>query len=191
MHKPGELKPPSPEVRVRFANLDREAGCEAGETIFHSARRAGVRIVGACGGRGVCGSCIVHVESGEFDFTRPDAAPTRAKEWVRACLVRPKSDCVVRIAPRSIAQVVRAEVGGRETANIAPEPAVHAHDVVLAPASMTDSGADAGRVIAALRGHGATRFGPRLRRRHLRRTAHRHYASPKSTSRRKYRHHSI
>ncbi len=158
MHKPGELKPPSPEVRVRFANLDRESQCEAGETIFHSARRAGVRIVGACGGRGVCGSCIVHVESGEFDFTRPDAAPARAKEWVRACLVRPQSDCVVRIAPRSIAQVVRAEVGGREMTLIAPEPAVQAHDVMLAPASMTDSVADAGRMIAALRAHGATRF---------------------------------
>jgi len=164
---PGEIKPPAPWYQIRFANLDREAQCNEGETIFHSARRAGVRIVGACGGRGVCGTCIVHVASGEIDAARPAApgagAPLRAKEWVRACLVRPSSDCVVEIAPRSIAPVVRAEVGGKEVA-ITPDPIVRGHDVVLSPAIMGSggqgqgSGADADRVIEALRHEGAARI---------------------------------
>lgn len=152
----GEMKPPW--YRIRFANLDREAECREGETIFHSARRAGVRIVGACGGRGVCGTCIVRVSSGELDSHRTaapgtDAAP-RAKDWMRACLVRPASDCVVEIAPRSIAQVVRAEVGGQDVA-VVPDPPVQAHDVILSPARMGHGGADADRVIAALREAGA------------------------------------
>jgi uncharacterized 2Fe-2S/4Fe-4S cluster protein (DUF4445 family) len=162
-----ELKPPAPWFQVRFENLDRETKCNDGETIFNSARRAGVRIVGACGGRGVCGTCIVRIASGEFDLLGPEsadaAAPARAKEWVRACLARPSSDCVVELAPRSIAAVVRAEVGGDEVM-ITADPVVRSHDLVLAPASLGSGGhgqgggADADRVIDALRHEGAARF---------------------------------
>lgn len=163
----GEMKPPAPWFQVRFDNLDREAQCNEGETLFHSARRAGVRIVGACGGRGVCGTCIVRITSGEVDVQRPQSAGAvtapRAKDWVRACLARPSSDCIVEIAPRSIAAVVRAEVGAQELM-ITPDPVVRSHDVVLAPAIMGSGGqgpgggADADRVIDALRGHGAARI---------------------------------
>jgi uncharacterized 2Fe-2S/4Fe-4S cluster protein (DUF4445 family) len=160
----GEMKPPAPWFQVRFDNLDREAECNEGETLFHSARRAGVRIVGACGGRGVCGTCIVRITSGEVDVQRPGSAGAatapRAREWVRACLAHPASDCVVEIAPRSIATVVRAEVGGQEVA-ITPDPVVRSHEVVLAPAIMGQQqggGADADRVIDALRGDGAARM---------------------------------
>jgi len=162
-----EMKPPSAWFQVRFDNLDREAECNQGETIFHSARRAGVRIVGACGGRGVCGTCIVRIASGEIEVlgSESPAAATvpRAKVWVRACLSRPASDCVVEIAPRSIAAVVRAEVGGQEVL-ITPDPVVRGHDVILAPAIMGSGGqaqgggADADRVIDALRDDGAARI---------------------------------
>lgn len=161
------MKPPEPWFQVRFDNLDRETQCNDGETIFHSARRAGVRIVGACGGRGVCGTCIVRIASGEFDVLGSESAGAgtapRNKEWVRACLTRPVSDCVVEIAPRSIAAVVRAEVGGQEVL-ITPDPVVRSRDVVLAPAIMGSggqgqgSGADADRVIDALRDDGAARI---------------------------------
>jgi uncharacterized 2Fe-2S/4Fe-4S cluster protein (DUF4445 family) len=159
MHR--EMKPPAPWFLVRFDNLDREAPCNEGETIFHSARRAGLRIVGACGGRGVCGTCIVRISSGQVDVQRPESAGAvtapRAKEWVRACLSRPSSDCVAEIAPRSIAPVVRAEVGGQEVA-ISPDPVVRGHEVVLSPATMGHGGADADRVIDALRDDGAARI---------------------------------
>ena len=169
------MKPPAPWFQLRFENLNREAQCNEGETIFHSARRAGVRIVGACGGRGVCGTCIVRIASGEVDVPRasglganvqerePAAAGPRAKEWVRACLARPSSDCVVEIAPRSIATVVRAEVSGQEVA-ITSDPVVRGHQVVLSPTVMGSggegraAGADADRVIDALRDNGAARI---------------------------------
>ena len=158
------MKPPAPWFQVRFENLDRETECDQGETLFHSARRAGVRIVGACGGRGVCGTCMVRITSGDVDvlgseFTDAVTAP-RAKEWVRACLSRPASDCVVEIAPRSIAAVVRAEVGAQEVM-ITPDPVVRSHDVVLAPAIMRQGqggGADGDRVIDALRDDRAARI---------------------------------
>ncbi len=159
MHDPEELK--RAWFQVRFSNLDREARCNQGDTIFQAARRAGVRIVGACGGRGVCGSCIVRIASGEVEMRRPDAgdgaAPARTKEWVRSCLVRPLNDCEVEIAPRSIAPIVRAEVGGRDPV-IVPDPVVQVHDIALSPASMAQGGADADRVIDALRSSGAARI---------------------------------
>ena len=161
------MNPPAPRFQIRFDNLDREAQCDEGETIFHSARRAGVRIVGACGGRGVCGSCIVRIAWGELDVQRPEstgaAAAARAKEWVRACLARPAGDCIVEIAPRSIAAVVRAEIGGKAVV-ITPDPIVRSRDLVLAPALMGSGGqgqgcgADGDRVMAALRDDGAARI---------------------------------
>ena len=158
-----EMRSPSPWFEVRFDNLDREARCIEGETIFQSARRAGVRVVGACGGRGVCGTCIVRVVSGDVAVQTATAGPaaSRTKEWVRACLTRPSSDCMVEIAARSIAQVVRAEVGGEEIV-IAPDSAVRGHEVVLTPAVLghdaSGSSADADRVVAALRSAGVTRL---------------------------------
>ena len=156
-----ELKSPSPWFEVRFDNLDREARCAEGETIFQCARRAGVRIVGACGGRGVCGSCIVRVVSGDVAIraSNSDPAASRTKEWVRACLSRPSSDCVVEIAARSIAQVVRAEVAG-EDVEITPDSVVRGREVILAPAALGHSGssADADRVLAALGNEGASRL---------------------------------
>ncbi|MBI5910191.1 MAG: DUF4445 domain-containing protein [Betaproteobacteria bacterium] len=158
------MKPPAPWFQVRFENLDRETECNQGETLFHSARRAGVRIVGACGGRGVCGTCMVRITSGECDVLGSESpgagTAARTEEWVRACLARPAGDCVVEIAPRSIAAVVRAEVGGQEVM-ITPDSVVRSHDVVLAPAIMGQGqggGADADRVIDALRDDGAARI---------------------------------
>ena len=48
-----------------------------GETIYQSARRSGVRIIGACGGRGTCGTCRVHVVEGEIDDGRRNSTGRR------------------------------------------------------------------------------------------------------------------
>ncbi len=148
---------------MRFANLDREAKCIEGETIMQSARRSGIRLVGACGGRGVCGTCMVRIVSGEIEFSNAGSASAAGQgsgEWVRGCLVRPLGDCTVEVAPRSLAPIVRAEVDGQGAAKVTPDPVVHVHDVVLEPASLESGGADADRVLEALREKGAARFDP-------------------------------
>jgi hypothetical protein len=55
---------PAPAHRIDVPALERHIECREDETVFAAARRAGVRIVGACGGRGSCGSCIVRVVEG-------------------------------------------------------------------------------------------------------------------------------
>ena len=160
MHR--ELKPPKPWFQVRFANLQRDARCIEGETVFQSARRAGIRVVGACGGRGVCGSCIVRVVSGNMESLPPAAGSAAARQskkgWVRSCLIRPQGDCEVEVAPRSVAPVVRAEVDGQGTASIPPHPAVRSFEARIAPATLAHGGADADRILDALRESGARRI---------------------------------
>jgi ferredoxin len=71
-----------------------------GERRFSSARCNGLRIVGACGGRGTCGTCVVRVVEGQIDDihsgpldpfetrlaanTGDNATGSRIK-WLRAC----------------------------------------------------------------------------------------------------------
>ena len=83
---------------VRFSDVGRTVSTQAGETLYETARRSGVRIVGACGGRGTCGSCMVRVEG--------------SRKWERACQLRLDGDACIEIAPRSLAPVVRAEADG-------------------------------------------------------------------------------
>ena len=73
---------------VHIPVLEREIDCAEDESVFAAARRAGVRIVGACGGRGSCGSCIVRVDDGRVHREGEGAH----KKWLRACRVQPRSD---------------------------------------------------------------------------------------------------
>jgi uncharacterized 2Fe-2S/4Fe-4S cluster protein (DUF4445 family) len=150
----------APGHALRFAHLERAITTRDGETLFQSARRHGVRIVGACGGRGTCGTCAVHVVEGQVDSS-PHATPnaesaepgTGRKQWQRACQLRALSDCTIEIAPRSLASVVRADVaGGGAAAALALDPLVRSVDLALPPATLTDPAADADRLRRALTG---------------------------------------
>jgi uncharacterized 2Fe-2S/4Fe-4S cluster protein (DUF4445 family) len=151
----GAVKMPPALFTVRFANLDREVEAGADETLLQCARRAGVRIVGACGGRGACGSCTVRIISGSVDFQQTDHAnPARLEsgnEWVRACQVRPLSDCVVEVSTRALAPVARTDVAGRDGGATIPfDPVVRSYDFELAPPVMGEENSDLERVYAAL-----------------------------------------
>ena len=63
-----------PAHSLRFAHLEHAIPVANGDTVFQSARRNGVRLVGACGGRGTCGTCSVRVIEGEFSVIRNDPA---------------------------------------------------------------------------------------------------------------------
>ncbi len=126
---------------LRFAELERTITAQDGESIFQSARRHGLRIVGACGGRGHCGTCVVRVLDGQVDVEQD------ATKWLRACQVRPQSDCSLEVAPRSLAPIVRAEADTREVSEMRVlEPAVISVDLTVAPATLTDTQSDADRI---------------------------------------------
>jgi uncharacterized 2Fe-2S/4Fe-4S cluster protein (DUF4445 family) len=141
---------------LSFPQLDREIPSHDGETIYQSARRSGVRIIGACGGRGTCGTCRVLIVEGEIDAADEKmlsgaGTATKKRRWVRACQVTPTSDCVMEIAARSLAPVVRAEFDAGETIEIlALDPAVVSREVSVPEATLADNLSDLDRVIRAL-----------------------------------------
>jgi ferredoxin len=73
--------------KLLFAQIDREVQSHAGETIYQAARRSGVRIIGACGGRGTCGTCRILIVEGKVD-----ASPTRRRLRLHA-LARRRIGC--------------------------------------------------------------------------------------------------
>lgn len=144
-------RPASTDIhRIRFLHLDREIDCAADETVFHAARRAGVRIVGACGGRGACGSCMVRAHDGAL--TADDGAESvGGRKWMHACRVRPSASCAIEIASRSLASVTRADVHAHdEGETLVAAPAVVAVDATVAEASLLDHADDFSRIRSAL-----------------------------------------
>ena len=143
-------------LRLGFPQLDREILSQDGETIYQSARRGGVRIIGACGGRGTCGTCRLLVVEGEVEAASEktmlgSGRGEKNPQWVRACQVKPKSDCVMEIAARSLAPVVRTEFDAGETVEILPlDPAVMSREVKVPEATLADNLSDFDRVTRAL-----------------------------------------
>ena len=145
-------KPATQAFTLHFPQLDRDIASHAGETIYQSARRSGVRIIGACGGRGTCGTCQVQVVDGKINDAGEKARPAAKKtRWVRACQVTPKSDCTMEIAARSLAPVVRAEFDAGEAVEILSlDAAVVSRDISVPQATLADNLSDLDRVIRAL-----------------------------------------
>ncbi|NNN19293.1 MAG: DUF4445 domain-containing protein [Acidimicrobiaceae bacterium] len=118
----------------------------AGETVLESARRTGIRLVAACGGRGTCRSCYVRVLEGTFDGGEEGDAQ-------RACQIRPISSITVELSARSLSTPERTEVAGTDVP-VELAPIIRAVDVSVVPPSLEDRCADAERLAIALEPHG-------------------------------------
>jgi uncharacterized 2Fe-2S/4Fe-4S cluster protein (DUF4445 family) len=133
---------------LRFPRLDREIPASEEETLFQSARRHGIRIVGACGGRGTCGSCVVRIDEGEVSHLNGEAVSRR--KWQRACQLSARSDCSVEVAPRSLAPVVRAEADSANKERLPLQSALRYRDLTLSAATLQDTLSDHDRVLRAV-----------------------------------------
>lgn len=133
---------------LSFPQLDREIATSEEETIFHSARLHGVRIVGACGGRGTCGSCLVRIADGDYDYVGDAGEKEKRndKSWVRSCLIRARADCTVDVAPRSVAPIAQAETDSGGLEHLSLDTDITAHVVTVAAATLEDSVSDADRI---------------------------------------------
>jgi uncharacterized 2Fe-2S/4Fe-4S cluster protein (DUF4445 family) len=143
---------------LAFPQLDRSISTQAGETIFQCARRNGLRVIGACGGRGTCGTCSVLVTQGEVRHSNGHIiaahgaeAHRRRPRWLRACQLSARSDCTIEVAERSLAPIVRATIEAGDSVETLPlDAAVVNHDVNVPEATLSDMRADADRVAAVL-----------------------------------------
>lgn len=92
---------------ITFRPSGLSASSDGGQSILAIARRAGLALESACGGRGICRSCAVRVEgpllsapsSQEQGFTEEEIAAG----WRRACKAFPAGDCIVHVPERGLA----------------------------------------------------------------------------------------
>lgn len=79
--------------------------CGEGETVADAAYRSGINVPLDCRD-GACGTCKSHCESGRYemgDYIEDALTEDEAAEgFVLTCQMRPKSDCVVKIAASSL-----------------------------------------------------------------------------------------
>jgi len=158
MSEPKTSSGAAQDYTLSFPQLDRSIVARPGETIFQSARRGGARIVGACGGRGTCGSCSVLLTVGQVQHAnghviaarQVSASQRRRPRWLRACQLTPQTDCTIEVAERSLAPIVRADVEAGSVEVLALDAAVASFDVDVPEPTLSEPRADADRVAAAL-----------------------------------------
>ena len=153
-------------VRVLFLPSGRRGTARRGETLLAAARRLGVDVDSACGGRAICGRCQIFIQSGKFSKEGIESSPkhvtppTQAEEKYDslrglkpghrlACQARLMGDVVVDVPPESQLhrQLVRKEA---DTRPIAVDPPLRALPVEVEPPALEAPSSDFGRLARAL-----------------------------------------
>jgi uncharacterized 2Fe-2S/4Fe-4S cluster protein (DUF4445 family) len=140
---------PDPDTGRFLVDLEpsgRRVEVEAGTTLLEATQRAGVDLVAACGGVGVCGTCLVRRVSGllsEPTQTEQDhLSSLQLNDGQRlACEARPLSHVKIEILPESLPVAQRMQVEG-EDLSVLLEPGVVFLDVTLSEPSQEDLRSD-------------------------------------------------
>lgn len=139
---------------IDFEPVGRRGECKSGETILDCAHRLGIGINSICGGHGTCRSCKVQLLSGKVTKLSSNEKKAFSRNeidhgWRLACQTYPRSNCKLSLPPESLTTPQRLQVEGVETA-VYPEPPVIAYHVKLPTPSLSDTQADAERMLQTL-----------------------------------------
>ena len=123
---------------------------EPGVSLLEAAQQAGVDLVAACGGIGICATCRVRPVRGQFNPLTPaeeeQLDPAQIAAGYRlACQAAPLSDARVEIPAESLPAPQKMQLDGRQAA-VALQPAVRAVDLELEPPALDDLRSDLTRV---------------------------------------------
>lgn len=134
---------------VDLEPIGRRMQVDAGLTLLEAAQKAGVDLVAACGGVGICGTCKLRLVSGALtpltDSEREHLAEDEIARGFRlACQARALSDLRVDIPRESLPAAQQMQVDGREN-GFHLQPLVTPLDVTLDPPGLEDLRADQAR----------------------------------------------
>ncbi len=139
---------------IEFQPVGQRGECNDRDSLLECARKLGAGISNVCGGKGKCQSCKVRVVKGAA------TDPTQSEEkvfthdeirqgWRLACQAHPKDDCRIDVPPESMMAPQRTQVEGVEFV-IEPDPPVRTYGVKLSFPTLSDTRADADRLLASL-----------------------------------------
>src|SRR5271157_355965 len=125
----------APIYRIDLEPIGRRIEVAAGTNLLEAAQQAGIDLVAACGGIGICGTCRVKQVTGQFspvslveeEQLRPEELSTGYR---LACQAEVHSDARVEIPPESLAATQRMQVEGQDV-EITLDPSVLPFDVAL------------------------------------------------------------
>ncbi len=145
---------------VDLEPVGRRVQVSPGENLLDAAQKAGVDLVTACGGVGICATCLVRLVSGQLSeptlTEEAELSPEQAAEGFRlACQAEPLSDVRIDIPPESLPAAQKMQVDGQENA-LSLDPGVIAVDLTLQPPNLEDLRSDLTRVEDALSSRGWT-----------------------------------
>jgi uncharacterized 2Fe-2S/4Fe-4S cluster protein (DUF4445 family) len=140
--------------RIDLEPIGRRIEVAEGTNLLEAAQQAGIDLVAACGGIGICGTCRIRQVTGQFspvslveeEQLRPEEL---AAGYRLACQVEVFSDVRVEIPPESLVTAQRMQVEGQDI-EMALDPSVLTFDVALDPPGLQDLRSDLTRVNQAL-----------------------------------------
>ncbi len=149
-----ETAPPGQMVQVELKPVGCRVAVTRGTTVLDATRAAGVELVAACGGEGVCDTCKVERLAGTLSpLTTTEKDELYAEDidagFRLACQAVLLSDAHIALPPESLATAQRLQLEGHQVA-IAVDPLIVPIDVDLAPPSLDDLRPDATRLTEAL-----------------------------------------
>jgi uncharacterized 2Fe-2S/4Fe-4S cluster protein (DUF4445 family) len=130
---------------------------EKGSNLLEAARAGGVQLSASCGGAGVCGTCKIKIQSGEFESRKTaKLSDEEYRNGVRqACQTRVVSDLVVTVPPESrLEKAVQSRERGRSSGVSATDwkfdPPVKKYYLELPPPNLKDNATDLSRLMRVL-----------------------------------------
>ncbi|HHY87448.1 MAG TPA: DUF4445 domain-containing protein [Chloroflexi bacterium] len=151
-------------VTLVFQPVGRKITLPAGVNLLTAAQQAGVEIVAACSGVGICGTCRVQVIQGRVSDPTPTELNHLSGEELNAgyrlaCQTEALSDLRLHLPPSSLARGQQLQVEGKD-AGTAFSPAVRVLDLQLPKPSLADLRSDLTRINDAAAEAGCAKLDP-------------------------------
>ncbi len=135
---------------VDLQPVGRRIEVEPGTNLLEAAQKAGVDLVAACGGIGICGTCKVRLVKGQLTRLSLTEEELLDKAEIAAgmrlaCQAEPLSDLKLEIPRESLPAAQQMQVDGRE-GELTVEPGVFALDLAITAPDLHDLRSDLTRV---------------------------------------------
>lgn len=145
---------PASTFQIDLQPSGRRIAATADQTLLAAAQDSGLELVAVCGGNGSCGTCRVHLISGQLSALTSIEEHELEKAEIAtgcrlACQALPLSDVEIDIPPESLTTPQRTQIEGLEI-DVAIEPNVIPIDLELAAPDQFDLRADVTRLNDAL-----------------------------------------
>ena len=139
---------------IEFEPLGRRGTCKDSESLLACARELGIGINSICSGKGTCFACKVQITSGTVTATttseRKVFSPQEVKNgWRLACQTYPRSNLRLNVPLESMTTTQRVQIETLEVP-VTLKPAIKAYLMKLTVPSLSDTQADADRLLRLL-----------------------------------------